>query len=88
MGNQWFEKARLASLAAILTFGVGGTAAAQTLPDGNDDEWHFTIAPYLFLPVTTSGTATVAGAERSMMTSSAPSPPSIRLALLRVEESP
>ena len=63
MGNQWFEKARLASLAAILTLGVGGTAAAQTLPNGNDDEWHFTIAPYLFLPVTTSGTATVAGAE-------------------------
>lgn len=63
MLKQFLSESRPFVLAAALSIGVGSEAGAQTLADGNNDEWHFTIAPYLFLPVTTTGTSTVAGAE-------------------------
>jgi hypothetical protein len=42
---------------------LGGGAMAQSLapPTFDDDAWRFAITPYLFLPVTTTGDATVAG---------------------------
>ena len=54
----------VACLAALIT-GPSGMAFADPLgPSGaSDDEWRFTVSPYLFAPVSTTGTATVAGAS-------------------------
>jgi hypothetical protein len=54
--------ARAACLAALMT-GQSGMAFADPLgPSGaSAEEWRFTVSPYLFLPVSTTGTSTVAG---------------------------
>lgn len=50
-------------LAALALAFSPGTAMGQALtPEGaNDNEWRFSVTPYMFLPVTTSGTSTVDG---------------------------
>ncbi len=53
--------------AAGLALGVAISGAAQADPLNTrgvpEDEWRFTVSPYLFLPVSTSGTTTVADAS-------------------------
>ena len=44
-----------------------GTAHAQSpLVSSDDDTWHFSVTPYLFLPVSTTGDSTVAGATAAV----------------------
>jgi len=52
----------LALLGAVLNF---SPAFAQTIvfDEGTQDDWRFSVTPYLFLPVTTTGTSTVDGAS-------------------------
>ena len=54
---------RLSVAAAAALALAAGPALAQTfeIEDGPADEWRFTLQPYLFLPVGTTGTSTVAG---------------------------
>lgn len=49
----------IAVLAAALMF--ASPARAQTPFMDTDDDWSFSVTPYLFLPVSTTGTSTVAG---------------------------
>jgi len=46
-----------------MMIGQSGVAFADPLGlrGASDDEWRFTVTPYLFLPVSTTGTSTVAG---------------------------
>lgn len=54
---------RVGAPSALGVVALGGGAMAQSLapPTFDDDAWRFAITPYLFLPVTTTGDATVAG---------------------------
>jgi hypothetical protein len=65
MGFKTFLRGACAAFLAVLIAGQSGMAFADPLgPSGaSDDEWRFTVAPYLFLPVSTTGTSTVAGAS-------------------------
>ena len=55
------QRAGLRLAAAMIC--AAGSATAQTfeITDGPAEEWRFTLQPYLFLPVGTTGTSTVAG---------------------------
>ncbi len=50
-------------LAALTTSVSTGSGVAQSFDtaEASDDDWRFTVQPYLFLPVRTQGTSTVAG---------------------------
>ncbi len=56
--------ARAACIAALMV-GPSGMAFADPLGlrGASDNEWRFTVSPYLFLPVSTTGTSTIAGAS-------------------------
>jgi hypothetical protein len=56
------KSAVLGGLAIVV---ASSTALAEplALAGANDDEWRFSLTPYLFLPVSTTGTSTVAGGE-------------------------
>lgn len=58
----YLGRAGAACLAAVM-IGHPGMAFADPLGlrGASDDEWRFTVSPYLFLPVSTTGTSTVAG---------------------------
>ncbi len=63
MGLKIYLRGAGAACLAALMIGPSGMAFANPLgPSGaSDDEWRFTVSPYLFLPVSTTGTSTVAG---------------------------
>jgi len=56
--------ARAACIAALMV-GPSGMAFADPLGlrGASNDEWRFTVSPYLYLPVSTTGTSTIAGAS-------------------------
>ncbi|MCZ6862731.1 MAG: hypothetical protein O7I42_21110 [Alphaproteobacteria bacterium] len=58
----YLGRAGAAGLAALM-IGQSGIAFADPLGLGgkSDDEWRFSVQPYLFAPVSTTGTSTVAG---------------------------
>lgn len=46
---------------AALAMTLPGIGLAQSINDANDDEWNFSLTPYMFLPTTTTGTSVVGG---------------------------
>ncbi|MBY8977326.1 hypothetical protein KHP62_16035 [Rhodobacteraceae bacterium NNCM2] len=46
---------------AVLVMTAPDLGQAQMFTDAGDDEWHFAVTPYMFLPVATTGTSTVGG---------------------------
>ncbi len=63
MGLKTYLIGTHAACLAALMIGPSGMAFADPLGlrGASDDEWRFTVSPYLFLPVSTTGTSTVAG---------------------------
>ena len=65
-----FDLVRLVAkrAACVFTLALAAGAASEAKADPlnvrgvSDDEWRFSVTPYLFLPVSTSGESTVAGA--------------------------
>lgn len=55
----------LCLVAFMAVSALGHPASAQSLAPSTfeDDAWRFGVTPYLFLPITTSGTSTVAGLD-------------------------
>jgi hypothetical protein len=62
--KSYLRDAGAAGLAALL-IGQSGMAFADPLGlrGASNDEWRFTVSPYLFLPVSTTGTSTIVGAS-------------------------
>jgi hypothetical protein len=62
--KSYLRDAGAAGLAALL-IGQSGMAFADPLGlrGASNDEWRFTVSPYLFLPVSATGTSTIAGAS-------------------------
>ena len=50
-------------IAATAILSASAAADPLTPRSMNDDEWRFSISPYAFVPVSTTGTSTVAGGE-------------------------
>lgn len=50
-------------IASIFFAAVAGQVSAQSLTrsETNENEWRHSITPYLFLPLTTEGSSTIAG---------------------------
>jgi len=63
MGLKTYVKGVGAAGLAVLMLGQSGMAFADPLGlrGASDDEWRFSVAPYFFVPVSTTGTSTVAG---------------------------
>ena len=63
MGLKTYLRGAGAAGLAALMIGQSGMAFADPLGLGgaSDDEWRFSVQPYLFAPVSTTGTSTVAG---------------------------
>jgi hypothetical protein len=63
MGLKFCIRGARAACIAALMVGPSGMAFADPLGlrGVSDDEWRFTVSPYLFIPVSTTGTSTVAG---------------------------
>ncbi len=65
MGLKTYLRGAGAACLAALMIGPSGMAFADPLGlrGASDDEWRFSVQPYLYLPVSTTGTSTIAGAS-------------------------
>lgn len=63
MGLKTYLRGACAACLAALMIGQSGMAFADPLGlrGASDDEWRFSVQPYLFLPASTTGTSTIAG---------------------------
>ena len=52
-----------ATVAAVSLLSAPAMAQSLAPPTLDEEKWHFSITPYLFLPVSTTGTSTVAGGD-------------------------
>ncbi len=65
MGLKTYLRGACAGCLATLMIGQSGMALADPLglDVASDDEWRFSVTPYFFAPVSTTGTSTIAGAS-------------------------
>lgn len=63
MGLKTYLRGACAACLAALMIGQSGMAFADPLGlrGASDDEWRFSVQPYLFMPASTTGTSTIAG---------------------------